>query len=98
MGSVYPLALLSPFPSVSPSAVPGYASALLSPFVAHRLVMLMSREHHDGTDRLAELLSNGSVTPVIAARFGFADVDQALERLESGRSGGKLVVEVAGRG
>ena len=73
-------------------------AALLSPFVAHRLVMLMSREHHDGTDRLAELLSDGSVTPVIAARFGFADVGQALERLESGRSGGKLVVEVAGRG
>jgi NADPH:quinone reductase-like Zn-dependent oxidoreductase len=69
-------------------------AAALSPFVRHRLVMLMAREHHTSTDRLAEHLASGAVAPVVAGRFTLATVGEALARLESGRTGGKLAVEV----
>jgi NADPH:quinone reductase-like Zn-dependent oxidoreductase len=69
-------------------------AAALSPFVRHRLVVLMSKEHHDGTDRLAEHLASGAVVPVIAGRFTLATVGEALVRLASGRTGGKVLVEV----
>ena len=69
-------------------------AALLSPFVRQRLVMLMSKEHHDATDRLGAHLASGEVVPVVAARHTLADVGAALARLESGRTGGKFVVTV----
>jgi NADPH:quinone reductase-like Zn-dependent oxidoreductase len=42
--------------------------------------------------RLAALVDDGLVTPVVAATFGFDDIDRAFERLKTGGNIGKVAV------
>lgn len=69
-------------------------AAIRSPFVGHRLVMMISTEHHSFIDRLAEHLESGAVAPVISERFPLADAAAALRRMEAGQTGGKSVIVV----
>ncbi len=71
------------------------ASAALSPFVRHRLVMHVSKEL--GTD-LAELdavVATGSVRPVIDATHPLERAAEAIDHVATGRARGKVVVTVA---
>ncbi len=69
-------------------------ATVLSAFSRQRLTAFISREHHDNTDRLAELLSTGAVTPLIGARYPLGRVRDALADLESGRVTGKAVIAI----
>lgn len=69
-------------------------AAIRSPFVRHRLVMMISKEHHSLIDRLADHLASGAVVPVVNERFSLADAPAALRRMEAGHSGGKSVIVV----
>ena len=44
-------------------------AVMLSPFVAQRLTMFVSTEHHSFIDRLVEHLASGAVVPAIVGRF-----------------------------
>ena len=70
-------------------------AALLSPFVGQRLRMFISTEHHSFIDRLAEHLAAREVTPAVSAVFPLDQAVDAMRRLESGRSSGKTVIDVA---
>ncbi len=69
-------------------------AAALSAFSRQRLTAFINRESHQTTDRLAELLSTGAVTPLIGGRYPLAHVRDALADLEGGRITGKAVVVV----
>jgi NADPH:quinone reductase-like Zn-dependent oxidoreductase len=69
-------------------------AVILSPFVAHKLAMFMSTEHHSFIDRLAEHLESGSVVPAISGRFDLAETAEALRLLETGETSGKSVVRI----
>lgn len=73
----------------------GLRAMALSPFIGHRLAMLISTEHHSFIDRLAELLETGQVTPAITHRFPLERAADAMRQLEQGRLSGKTVIEVA---
>ncbi len=64
----------------------------LSPFVSQRLVMLVSKEHFSGLERLRELIERGEVTPVVEQTFALADAPEAMRQFEAGTVRGKLVV------
>ncbi len=69
-------------------------AAAMSVFSRQRLVALINREHHESTDRLAELLGTGAVAPHIGGRYPLARVREALADLEAGRITGKAVILV----
>ncbi len=71
-------------------------AAALSPFVKHRLAMLISKEHHSFIDRLATLLESGDVVPVIGSRFPLEQAGAAMHQLESGQAAGKTLIQVNG--
>jgi NADPH:quinone reductase-like Zn-dependent oxidoreductase len=73
-------------------------AAAVSPFVAHRLVMMISAEDHSLIDRLATHLAANAVTPAISGRFKLDEAIDAMAQLERGQAGGKLVIEVADGG
>ena len=72
-------------------------AAVLSAFSRQRLTALINREHHESTDRLAELLTTGAVVPQIGGRYPLARVRDALADLEAGRITGKAVILVRPR-
>ena len=57
--------------------------------------MFISTEHHSSIERLATHLEDGSVAPVIGARFSLEDAIDAMRLLESGSGGGKIAIVVA---
>ena len=69
-------------------------AVILSPFIAHRLAMFVSTEHHSFIDRLAEHLESGSVVPAISGRFDLAETAEALRLFETGKASGKSVIRV----
>jgi len=69
-------------------------AVVLSAFSRQRLTALINREHHESTDRLAELISTGAVVPLLAGRYPLARVRDALADLEAGRITGKAVIVV----
>lgn len=66
----------------------------LSPFVAQRLAMFISKEDHSYIERLAGHLEAGSVTPVIGARFALDSGPDAMRHLEKGDANGKIAIVV----
>lgn len=66
-----------------------------SPFVGQRLTTFISSEDHVHIERLAEYLGAGAVEPVIGASFPLEETVRAVERMESGHTGGKTVITVA---
>lgn len=69
-------------------------AVLLSAFSRQHLKALINREHHESTDRLADLLSAGAVVPQVGGRYPLARVRDALADLEAGRITGKAVIVV----
>lgn len=69
-------------------------AVMLSPFIAQRLTMFISTEHHEFMDRLAEFLESGSVVPAISGRFDLAETSEALRLFEVGDASGKSVINI----
>lgn len=69
-------------------------ATLLSPFVRQRLVMLYSVETREDLERLAAMVTQGSVRPQVGATYPLAAAATAIEALEAGAVRGKVVLEV----
>ncbi len=67
-------------------------AAVLSLFSRQRLTAFMSREKYETTDRLATLLSDRLVDPLIGGRYPLDRVGDAIADLEAGRIAGKAVI------
>jgi NADPH:quinone reductase-like Zn-dependent oxidoreductase len=67
----------------------------LAPFVKQRFIMLMNKEHYSGLERLAALVLEGKLRPLIDRRIGLAEVPDALRALEAGEVIGKVAIRVA---
>lgn len=67
---------------------------MLSPFVAQRLTMFISKGHRSHIERLGALIDSGNVVPAVGERFGLADTANAVRRLEAGHVAGKAVILV----
>ena len=70
---------------------------LISAFTRQRLTTFVAAEDASHLERLADLVENGHVTPVIDRRFPLADAADAIRHLESGNARGKIVIEIADR-
>lgn len=66
----------------------------VSPFVSHRLALLVSAEKQGSIEGLARFLDDGSVKPAIGARFALEDGIDAMRLLESGQVRGKIAIAV----
>ncbi|HKP61857.1 MAG TPA: NAD(P)-dependent alcohol dehydrogenase [Polyangiales bacterium] len=71
-----------------------YAS-MLGLFVKQRFASLMSREHWEHMQVVAQWTEEGKLTPLIDRRCSLSDVPAALRDLEAGKVCGKVVVRVA---
>ena len=72
-----------------------FAAMAMGPLVRQRIAMAdtvsgPARQENLGT--LAKLIEDGHVTPVIGARYPFAELPQAIADQESGRVPGKVVI------
>lgn len=67
-------------------------AAFLGIFSRRRLTAFISKEHHAYTDRIAQLLVDGSVTPWISHRYSLDEASRAVADLAEGRITGKAVV------
>jgi NADPH:quinone reductase-like Zn-dependent oxidoreductase len=65
-----------------------------STFVSPRLTAFVAEEDATHLERLADLVENGHVTPVIDRRFPLPQAAEAIRYLESGRARGKVVIDV----
>lgn len=71
--------------------------AFLSRLVSQRITSFTVRPNREDLEHLARLAGDGSVRPVVGATYALADVADALAHVESGHTGGKVVVEVGAR-
>jgi NADPH:quinone reductase-like Zn-dependent oxidoreductase len=65
---------------------------LVSPFVSQDLGMFLARLTREDTERLAELMQSGAVTPVIDRTYALGEAAAAIRYLEQGRARGKVVL------
>ena len=70
---------------------------LASPFTRQRLTTFVATEDASHLERLADLVENGHVNPLIDRPFPLAEAADAIRHLESGRSRGKIVIEIGDR-
>ena len=70
---------------------------LTSVFTRQRLTTFVATEDAAHLERLADLVENGHVTPLIDRHFPLTDAADAIRHLESGRARGKIVIEVGDR-
>lgn len=77
-----------------PLARPGRAW-LLSFFVSQRLEPMLAAINNDDLEVLARYAQAGQLRPVIDARFSLAQVPAAIAHVESGRTSGKVVIDVS---
>jgi NADPH:quinone reductase-like Zn-dependent oxidoreductase len=64
----------------------------LSPFVGQHLTTFIAKENHEGLERLAELIVDGRVVPVIERTYTLSEVPDAMRHLAAGHARGKLVI------
>jgi NADPH:quinone reductase-like Zn-dependent oxidoreductase len=69
-------------------------AAVLSPFVAQRLVSVLNKEHYTGLERLAELAASGQVAPCIEQSYPLAQVPDAIRRFKAGDVRGQVIITV----
>lgn len=69
-------------------------AALWSPFIGQRLRALFPRERREDIETLAEMIVDGTVTPVVERTFPLAETGDAIRHLEGGHARGKVVVTV----
>jgi NADPH:quinone reductase-like Zn-dependent oxidoreductase len=64
----------------------------LSPFVRQRLTTFVSKVDLSGLERLASLVDDGRLVPVVERTFSLSEMPKAMRHLESGHARGKLVI------
>ena len=64
----------------------------LSPFLRQRLTTFICKEHFAGLERLAGLIDEGRIVPVIERTYVLSDMPQAMRHLVNGDARGKLVI------
>ncbi len=69
-------------------------ATLLSPFVRHRLVGVISLHRNEDLVLLSELVAAGKLKPVVERSFPLAEAADAVRHLEAGRARGKVVLTV----
>jgi NADPH:quinone reductase-like Zn-dependent oxidoreductase len=69
-------------------------AALWSPFIGQRLRAFVSRERGEDIEALAQMITAGTVTPVVDRTFPLAEAADAIRHLEAGRARGKVVVTI----
>lgn len=69
-------------------------ATLASAFTRRRLTTFVAVEDASHLERLAALVDDGYVTPLIDRRFPLADAADAIRHLESGRARGKILLGV----
>jgi NADPH:quinone reductase-like Zn-dependent oxidoreductase len=69
-------------------------AVLLSPFVKQRLTAVVSKEKGDDMARLAALVEQGQLRPVVDRTFPLAEAPAAIDYLDSGATRGKVAVTV----
>lgn len=66
----------------------------LSPFVRHRLAMVMSTERGSDVERLAELIEAGKIIPTVDRTYPLDQAPEAMRRLEAGDVRGKIAITI----
>jgi NADPH:quinone reductase-like Zn-dependent oxidoreductase len=66
----------------------------LSLFVGQKLRPVIATETREDLQVLAEMIENGTLTPVVGATYPLADAAQAVRHLETGHTRGKIVITV----
>jgi NADPH:quinone reductase-like Zn-dependent oxidoreductase len=74
------------------------AAAALSPFVRQRLTLLTPKESHESLERLAGMVTAGSVRSIVDRTFPLSEAADAMRRLVSGQVRGKIAITVAPTG
>mgnify|MGYP003858930069 CR=1 FL=1 len=69
-------------------------AALLSPFLGQRLRSFLAETTDDDLAVLADLLEDGTVTPVVDRTYPLRETAEAIRYLEAGHARGKVVVTV----
>ncbi|MBB2913006.1 NADPH:quinone reductase-like Zn-dependent oxidoreductase [Streptosporangium becharense] len=69
-------------------------AVLLSPFVGHRLLMLMSIPREQDLRLLAELIETGRLTPVVGRTYPLDEAPDAVRYVGEGHTRGKVVITV----
>lgn len=69
-------------------------ASLWSPFVGQRMRAFVSRERGEDIQTLAEMITSGTLTPVVERTFPLAETADAIRYLEGGHARGKVVVTV----
>ncbi len=67
---------------------------ILSPFVGQRMTMLASKERASDLERLAPLLTAGTLTPTLERTYPLHEVPEAMRHLEHGLARGKVAITV----
>ena len=71
---------------------------LTSLVTRQRLTTFVAREDAAHLERLAELVETGHVTPVVDRSYPLAESAQAITHLESGRTRGKIAIDISTEG
>jgi NADPH:quinone reductase-like Zn-dependent oxidoreductase len=74
---------------------PMIAGFVVSMFVSQKLVFFIARSSRQDLTTLGELISNGTVRPVIDRRFPLSEISEAICYLEQGHVRGKVIIDVA---
>ena len=72
----------------------GLRGVLMSPFVRHRLVMVMPTERGSDIERLAELITAGKIIPSVDRSYPLDQAPEAMRRLEAGDVRGKIAITI----
>lgn len=67
---------------------------LLSPFLDHKVVVMMARSSAEELAALAGYMERGELVPVIDRVYPLSEVPAAMAYLEEGRARGKVVLEI----
>lgn len=71
-----------------------FRALALSPFVRHRLAMIVPKERASDLERLTDLIEAGKVTPSIDGTYPLDRVPEAMLHLEAGKARGKIAITI----
>lgn len=67
---------------------------LVSLFVGQRLIGLNVKTRAEDLHALSELVETGAITPVVGRSYSLGETPDAIHQIETGHTGGKLVITV----
>ena len=74
---------------------PAIRDVVFSVFTKQKTVMFIAKPSQKDLSRLAELVANGKLKPVIDKSYSFSDAAAAVSHVEQGHARGKVIIEVA---